>query len=43
MNDEQKEKLQAILLDLAAEISEMTHYSVGDRWFKEISDAIRDL
>jgi hypothetical protein len=43
MNEEEKDKLKAILLDLAAEIGEVNHPSTEDRWFSEISEAIRDI
>lgn len=42
MNEEQKVKLQAILLDLAAQIAEVDA-GLPKGWFAEISQSIRDL
>lgn len=43
MTEEQKLKLESILLDLAAEIATLGHPSNEDKWFDEIVEAIRDL
>ena len=40
MTPEEKDKIEAILIDLASQIAGIRN---ADEWFEEISEAIRDI
>ncbi|HEV7736998.1 MAG TPA: hypothetical protein VGO47_06445 [Chlamydiales bacterium] len=43
MTDNEKINLQAILMDFASEIAEVEHPSLGDKWFEQVAEAIRNI